>query len=272
MRYEVRHVTRFRFEEPCSYSIHQSRLTPRPGESQRLLSWEVRTPGRGRDWRDGYGNLVRVFSLVEPHQEIEIAAQGVFEWIESGQDYLVFSEPESLPPGYWLRNHGLARHETTIDALVADLKDQSEKPDERVPLLHELMRRVAGRLEYRVGATTVDASAAEALERGAGVCQDFAHLYVACCRALGIPARYASGCLKQDGTPHVSRLGHAWAEAFVPNLGWLGFDSANGICATGEYLKLGVGLDYAEAAPVTGRRIGGGEAAMDVDVQVRYLD
>ena len=140
-----------------------------------------------------------------------------------------------------------------------------------MPLLHGLMRRLSERMEYRVGATTVDASAAEALARGAGVCQDFAHLFVACCRALGIPARYASGCLNQKGAMHVGRLGHAWAEAHVPDLGWIGFDPANCICATGEYLKLAIGLDYAEAAPVTGRRIGGGEAAMEVDVQVRQV-
>jgi transglutaminase-like putative cysteine protease len=271
MRLEVQHVTKFRFEEPCGHSIHQCRLTPRPGESQRLLSWEVRTPGRGRDWSDGYGNHVRTFSLIEPHREIEIVARGVFEWIDGSQDSLIFNEPEALPPGYWLRNHGLAKHEASIDAFVADLKDRAAREAERMPLLHGLMRRLAERMEYRVGATTVDVSAAEALERGAGVCQDFAHLFVACCRALGIPARYASGCLNQTRATHVGRLGHAWAEAYVPDRGWFGFDPANGICATGEYLKLGIGLDYAEAAPVTGRRIGGGAATMEVDVQVRQV-
>ncbi len=271
MRYEVRHLTRFRFQEPCAYSIHQCRLTPRPGESQRMIAWEVLTPGRSRDWRDGYGNVVRTFALVEPHQEIEIVARGVFEWIEGGPDYLLFADAEALPPGYWLRNAGLARHEATIAAFVADLGDRAADPAGRIALLHELMRRLAARMEYRIGATTVDVGAAEALARGAGVCQDFAHIYVACCRALGVPARYASGYLKQDGPPHAGRHGHAWAEAHVPHLGWLGFDPANGICATGEYLKLGVGLDYAEAAPVTGRRIGGGEAVMEVDVRVRHL-
>lgn len=271
MRLEVHHTTRFRFAEPCTYSIHECRLTPRLGDSQRLLSWEVRTPGRGRDWKDGYGNVVRSFSLVEPHQEIAIEARGTFEWIEGGQDYLVHAAPEALPPGYWLRDRGLARSNPAIAEFVADLRERAGREDERVALLHELMRRLRSRMEYRVGVTTVDATAAEALERGAGVCQDFAHVYIACCRTLGVPARYASGCLKQNGTPHVGRLGHAWAEAYVPHLGWLGFDAANGICATGEYLGLGMGRDYAEAAPVTGRRIGGGEVAMEVDVRVRQL-
>lgn len=269
MRLEVQHVTTFRFEEPCGYSIHQCHLTPRLGDSQRLLSWEVRTPGRGRDWVDGYGNHVRTFSLIEPHSELVLSARGVFEWIEGGRDSLVFNEAEALPPGYWLRNHGLATHEATIDAFVAGWKDRAAGEGDRMKLLRELMQHLRKHMEYRVGATTVDASAAEALARGAGVSQDFAHLFVACCRALGIPARYASGCLNQKDTMHVSRRGHAWGEAFVPETGWIGFDPANGVCVTGEYLKLGVGLDYAEAAPVTGRRFGGGEATMEVDVQVR---
>lgn len=271
MRFDVRHTTRFAFAEPCSYSIHQCRLTPRPGETQRLLSWEVRTPGKGHDWTDGYGNTVRSFSLTEPHEAIEIVAQGRFEWIDGASDYLAFGDNEALPPGYWLRNHGLARYEDTIAAFAADLAPRVDKPEERIAMLHDLMGRLGKGMEYRVGATTVDATAAEALARKAGVCQDFAHLFIACCRSIGVPARYASGCLKPDRAAHVGRLGHAWAEAHVPLLGWIGFDPANGICATGEYLKLAVGLDYAEAAPVTGRRIGGGEARMEVEVVVRPL-
>ena len=271
MRFAVTHTTRFRFEEPCSYSIHQCRLTPRLGETQRLLSWEIRTPGKGQDWADGYGNMVRSFSLTQPHETIEIEAKGVFEWVPGTVDYLTFPDPEPLPPTYWLRNHGLAAHEATIDAFAADLKPRVADTRDRVALLHDLMKRLMTTLEYKVGATTVDASAAEALERKAGVCQDFAHLFVACARSLEIPARDASGGLKQDGAAHVGRVGHAWAEAHVPDLGWIGFDPANGVCATGEYLKLAIGLDYAEAAPVTGRRIGGGKAAMDVDVSVRPL-
>ncbi|MBL8703643.1 MAG: transglutaminase family protein [Rhodospirillales bacterium] len=268
MRFDVTHTTRFTFAEPCGYSIHQCRLTPRVGQTQRLLNWEIRTPGKGRDWTDGYGNMVRSFSLVEPHDTIEISARGVFEWVEGGPPYLAFGEAEALPPVYWLRNHGLAAHEATIETFVDDLRPRAADSADRMDLLHALVQRIAGRMEYRVGATTVEASAAEALARGAGVSQDFAHLFVACCRALGIPARYASGCVNKDKLAHVSRLGHAWAEVHVSDLGWVGFDPANGVRATGEYLKLGIGLDYAEAAPVTGRRFGGGEAAMEVDVSV----
>lgn len=268
MRIQVEHVTRFKFDGPSNLSIHQCRLTPRIGEEQRLVSWEIRTPGKPRDWIDAYGNTVRAFAVTEPHREVEIVARGVFEWVEGAQHYLKHNDPEALPPIYWLRNHGLARRDASIVEFVADLKPRAAKADDHVPLLHELMRRIAQRVEYRVGATDVQVSAAEALKRGAGVCQDHAHLFIAGCRAMGIPARYVSGYLR----PHDSLRGpasHAWGEAHIPYLGWVGFDAANRICPTGEYLKLAVGLDYGEAAPVTGRRLGGGGARMEVEVELK---
>lgn len=271
MRIEVRHLTRFRFAEPASYSIHQCRLTPRPGEGQRIVQWEVRTPGRPRDWHDGYGNALRSFAVTEPHREIEVLVHGVFESIEGSSAYLRADEPESLPPGYWLANRGLARHDEAIAGFVGDLAGRAGDANDLVPLLHALMTRIAGHIEYRWGVTDVGVGAAEVLARRAGVCQDHAHLFIACCRAIGVPARYVSGYLRVHDQLHAGMGSHAWAEAYVPHLGWLGFDAANGICPTGDYLKLAVGLDYTEAAPITGRRVGGADAGMDVEVAVRVV-
>lgn len=270
MRIEVQHLTHFRFAGPSSMSLHQCRLTPVPGMDQRVLHWEIRTPGRPSDWVDGYGNTVRAFSVTETHQEVEILAKGTFEWMQGQSAYLSHNDPEALPPIYWLRNHGLARYDADIAAFIADLKPHAAVPGERIAVLHELMLRIKKRVEYRVGATDVEVSAAEALKRGAGVCQDHAHLFIAGCRAVGIPARYVSGYMRVHDELR-GPAGHAWAEAFIPDLGWVGFDPANGICPTGEYLKLAIGLDYGEAAPVAGRRFGGGSAEMKVEVQVRAV-
>jgi len=271
VRIEVRHVTKFRFAEKCAQSTHLCRLTPRPGEGQRVVAWSVRTPGKPRDWTDGYGNLVRMFTLVEPHQEIEIVARGVYEWMRASPGPLVHTDPEPLPPIYWLRNHGLARHEETVARFVEDLKAQAAVEEARVEVLEALMLRIGAHLEYRPGATAVDAPASAALAAGAGVSQDYAHLFIASCRALGIPARYVSGYLRAQGELHGGKVGHAWAEAHVPALGWIAFDPSNRQRPTAEYLKLAVGLDYAEAAPVTGRRLGGGEATMDVETVVKAI-
>ena len=116
--------------------------------------------------------------------------------------------------------------------------------------LHEVMARVGKRIAYKTGVSTVDTTAVEALERGAGVAQDTAHVFIAACRRLGVPARYVSGYLRNDDPElHVGRTSHSWAEAWVPGLDWVGFDPANGISPRGDSLRVAVGLDYHDAAP-----------------------
>ena len=118
--------------------------------------------------------------------------------------------------------------------------------------------------------STVDTTATEALQRGAGVAQDSAHVFIAACRRLGVPARYVSGYLRNDDPElHVGRTSHSWAEAWVPGLDWVGFDPANGISPRGDSLRVAVGLDYRDAAPVSGRRVGFGDAKMTVEAAIR---
>jgi transglutaminase-like putative cysteine protease len=134
------------------------------------------------------------------------------------------------------------------------------------------MKRVGERVTYRTGVSTVDTTAAEALKRGAGVAQDAAHVFIAACRRLGVPARYVSGYLRNDDALHVGRTSHSWAEAWVPGLDWVGFDPANGISPRGDSLRVAVGLDYRDAAPVSGRRIGFGDAKMTVEASIRVVE
>jgi transglutaminase-like putative cysteine protease len=271
MRVAVIHVTRFRFAEPARHSIHDARLMPRLATGQRLVSWTVRGPGRRTEWRDGHGNLVTTFSVAHRHNDVEIAVDGVYEWM--GDDsWLHYAEPEPLPPTFWLRNHGLARHDARFDLLMADLASRAADIDNRVPLLHELMHRIHDRIAYKVGVSNAETDAMQAFDRGEGVCQDYAQIFVACCRRLGVPARYVSGYLRTDDGNKVGSPSPAWAEALVGSLGWVGFDPANCASPTHDYLKLAVGLDYREAAPITGRRTGpGGDAEMTVEAAVRRM-
>lgn len=272
MRVAVNHVTRFRFAEPASHSIHDARLVPRPAAGQRLVSWSVRGPGRRAEWRDGHGNSITTFSVAQRHSHVEIAVEGIYEWV--GDDsWLQYAEREPLPATFWLRNHGLARHDARFDPLIAGLAPRVADSRDHVPLLHELMRRVHERITYRVGVSDVKTDALHAFDRGEGVCQDLAQVFVACCRRLGVPARYVSGYMRTDNGHKIGSPCPAWGEALVPGLGWVGFDPANNASPTHDYLKLAVGLDYTEAAPVTGRRIGpGGDAEMTVEAMVRQID
>jgi transglutaminase-like putative cysteine protease len=148
-----------------------------------------------------------------------------------------------------------------IRELTADLK----APD-AIDRLHELMAVVGERVKYVVGATNASTSAAEALKAGRGVCQDHAHLFISAARLMGVPARYVSGYFV---TESASEAQHAWAEAFIEGLGWLGFDPANQVCPTERYVRLASGLDAASAAPITGNRRGGLDEVLDVFVEVQ---
>jgi transglutaminase-like putative cysteine protease len=131
------------------------------------------------------------------------------------------------------------------------------------------MNRVRDRLDYRPGATDATTTATAALAQGYGVCQDHSHVFIAAARFLGIPARYVSGYLWTGVDDRPYDASHAWTEAHVPGLGWVGFDAANRICPTENYVRVAVGLDYDAAAPVRGLRRGPAEESLDVEVHVR---
>jgi transglutaminase-like putative cysteine protease len=271
MRLSVHHVTRFTFDQPSGHSIHDVRLTPKPATGQRIISWRIDGPGKRSDWLDGHGNQVTTFSVAQQHDHVEIVVHGLYEYI--GQDqWLRYAETPTLPPPFWLRNTGMAAHDASFEPLIAGLRDKSGDQTERVANLHELMKRVCERIAYKTGISTVDTTAKEVLAHGAGVAQDHTHVFIACCRRLGVPARYVSGYLRNDDAAlHVGRTSHSWAEAWVPGLEWVGFDPANNISPGGESLRVAVGLDYRDAAPVSGRRVGFGEATMTVQASVKLV-
>jgi len=271
MRLSVHHITRFEFDQPSGHSIHDVRLTPKPAAGQRIVSWRIDGPGKRSEWIDGHGNQVTTFSVAQPHDAVEIAIAGIYEYV-GGDQWLRYAETPTLPAPFWLRNTGIARHDASFDPVIVGLADRAGDPTGRVAALHELMDRVKRRMAYKTGVSTVDTTAAEALQRGAGVAQDAAHVFIACCRRIGVPARYVSGYLRNDDAElNVGRTSHSWAEAWVPGLDWVGFDPANGASPRGDSLRVAIGLDYHDAAPVSGRRVGFGDAKMSVDATVRSV-
>jgi transglutaminase-like putative cysteine protease len=273
MRLSVHHITRFEFDQPSGHSIHDVRLTPKPATGQRILSWHIDGPGKRSEWTDGHGNLVTTFSVAQQHDSVEIAVAGVYEHSGGADQWLRYAETPTLPAPFWLRNTGIARHDVSFDAVIKSLAERTADSAQRVAVLHELMARVRERIAYKTGVSTVDTTAAEALARGAGVAQDTTHVFIASCRRLGVPARYVSGYLRNDDPElRVGRTSHSWAEAWVPGLDWVGFDPANGISPRGDSLRVAVGLDYHDAAPVSGRRVGFGNAKMTVDAEVKRVD
>jgi len=267
MRLAIRHTTAYRYTQPIAYAIQTLRLTPRPYEGFNVISWRVRGEGRHDlpSLVDGYGNIVHCHAVNRPHDHATIVVDGDVE--TSASDGIVRGAVETLPPLFYLRPTRL----TAIDDMIRDLAlSVAGKGYDR---LLAWMGTVRDAVDYRTGATDAASTAAEALRAGAGVCQDHAHLFIAGARAMGIPARYVGGYLWAGGDEAAgdggSEASHAWAEVYVPEFGWIGFDPSNR-CLPGEaYVRASIGLDYWSAAPVRGVRRGIGEESLDVDVKVR---
>jgi transglutaminase-like putative cysteine protease len=171
---------------------------------------------------------------------------------------------ERFPPSLYLRETAL----TACDGDIAAFAAAARNGDGSDPLkvLHRLLERLHERMERDPDPTYVATAAAEAFARKHGIVSDFAHVFITASRSLGIPARYVGGYFCRDDDTR--NAGHAWAEVFVPDLGWVAFDAAIGICATDVYARVAVGLDHLGAAPLRGMRYGGGEETLAVDVRV----
>jgi transglutaminase-like putative cysteine protease len=263
MLLSIRHDTTYTYSQPVWHSIRLLRLTPRRHEGQIIRTWDVAvTPSRPlARFVDGFGNVTHTHAITEPHDRTTVTVTGVVETRDTNG--MLRGADETMPLGVFLRQTSLTTAEAPIRALAAEVSVASG-----VDRLHRLLRLVHERIGYRGDVTDVATTAAEALAAGAGVCQDHAHVFLAAARALGIPCRYVGGYLSTGESEQTAQQSHAWAEAFDADVGWIGFDAANGVCPDQRYVRTSVGLDYASAAPVRGVRSGPGEERLAVAVVV----
>jgi transglutaminase-like putative cysteine protease len=266
MRLNIRHETAYRYATPASRAIEVLRLVPRGHNGQYIAAWRIDVD---RDCRldqstDAFGNLMHEFTLDGPIEELTIVAEGSVETIDTAG--VLNGQVERFPPVLYLRDTAL----TVSDALIRDFAREiaGRAGNNRLTLMHAIMEAMRERMRFDVDATNTGTTAIEAFALGQGVCQDFAHVFIAACRHLGIPARYTSGYLLAAGGGGDQSAGHAWAEALIEELGWVGFDPANGVCPTDSYVRLAVGLDYLGAAPVRGLIFGGGEESLSVRIAI----
>ena len=264
MRIRVAYETVYTYEAPVRSAIQLLRLTPRAHAHQRVGRWRVQVdaPGRLRAGEDAFGNVVHAFYLGAPVERLAIRVEGEAEVTDGAG--VVSGAVERFPPAVFLRASALTEPDVALDALARAAQDAA---GDTLGRLHALSARVGARLGFDPGWTGSATGAAEALRMGHGVCQDMAHVFIAAARRMEVPARYVSGQLRR-GDGDRQEAGHAWAEAFVEGLGWVGFDPANGVSPTEAYLRVAIGLDYLGAAPVRGSRSGGGTERMAVSLSV----
>lgn len=265
MQIHVHHSTVYEFSQPQARLIQLLRVTPPSFSGQNVLEWsiDIDCDARMRTATDGYGNLVTMLYVDGPLDRIEIVKRGTV--LTQDRYGVVVGTNEVLPPKAYLATTSLSEPDDAIGALA---KLVARRQPGQLMLLHDLMSSIKSKMRFDAGEGDPYRMAQVAFAEGHGVCQDFAHIFCAAARYLGIPARYVSGHLYQhDGSP-VQEASHAWAEAWVEDLGWTGFDIANGVCPDDAYVRVAIGLDYRAAAPLSGSRLGAGDEKMDVRVLV----
>jgi transglutaminase-like putative cysteine protease len=266
MRIAIFHDTTYRYAAPARSVIQTLRMTPRNHEGQYVVSWRVTASADSKldQHEDAFGNITHSFTAEGPIDELIVHAEGQVE-IENTHG-LVQGAIERFPPGLFLRETSLTEADEAIAATARRVK--ADAGPDILSVLHALVSGLHGGMTFDSNPTSVVTTAREAFALKRGVCQDFTHIFIAAARHLGIPARYISGYFcRADGVTEQD-AGHAWAEALVPDLGWVAFDPTNGISATDQHLRVAVGLDYLSAAPVRGAQTGGSGEALSVRVLV----
>ena len=264
MKLYIEHETTYEFEEAANHSIQYLRLSPRRGANQIVNGWSVHSSGKLNSWSDGFGNDCHTSIQDGKHDEVTVVVEGEVETLDTTG---ILPPDDRVHPLMFLRETDYTKVDEAIHDFAIGFEGQLGS-DGALNTMHALMKAIEDKVTYEEGFTSVDSSAVEAFEKGAGVCQDHAHIFIACCRVLKLPARYVSGYMMAGEGARGHLASHAWAETLVDGLGWVSFDPSNQRSATDAYVRLAVGFDYDTASPIRGIRRGGGSESLSVRVSV----
>lgn len=265
MHLTITHTTRYDYDAPVEYAMQQVRLTPKVRPAQKIINWQIDIDGGHQEvqFEDQHRNTVQLVALEPGRQDITITCNGEVETTDTNG--IVGEQRGFVPLWYFKRATDLTMPGPGVRKLAGEINVLAENA---VGTLHTLSNAINAQVNYEAGMTNVGTTAERALETGKGVCQDHVHVFLSAARILGFPARYVSGYLMMNDRVDQDAT-HAWAEAYVEDLGWVGFDVANAISPDGRYVCAATGLDYREAAPVSGMRHGDSRETLCVSVQVQ---
>jgi transglutaminase-like putative cysteine protease len=282
MRFTIRHVTRFSYETPITESVMEARMQPLSDAWQRCLHFALTTVPQSRImvYQDHDGNTVHHFDIPGRHARLTLIAEAMVDSVP----------PDPLPgeaaPTAWADLDALAASGEWFEflarstftgrtPLLDELADEFKlgRDDHPLMVIQRVMTQISSAFEYRPLTTRVDSPIDDALSVRQGVCQDFAHIFIALMRRIGIPTRYVSGYLFHDAASpdrSASNATHAWAESFLPGVGWIGVDPTNDMLAGERHIRVAIGRDYADVPPTRGVYKGstGVRAELAVDVRV----
>ena len=266
MRLCIVHSIVRHYDPPAAGAIQVLRLTPRNHEGQYVNGWriDISADARLNAHEDAFGNITHVFTADGPLETLSIRVDGEVE--TQNTEGLVRGTVERFPPSLFLRDTPLTLANERISEFASEAGPGGGGGDV-LAHLHALMHRLHERLPHDNDGPQEPATAVEVFARKRGIARDLTHIFVGAAHSLAIPARYISGyfCAEDAIEQH---SGHAWAEAFVPNLGWVGFDTVHCVCPTEAHVRVAVGLDALGAAPVRGTRYGAGDQKLAVAIKV----
>jgi transglutaminase-like putative cysteine protease len=262
MRISIDHRTKYRFTEPQARIVQMLRLTPCDTSDQTVVSWMVSVDcdARMRDATDGFGNAVTMLYAEGPIEAIDITVTGEVLTVDSSG--VVHGSNEPLPPMLYLRTTERTTLGDGLPDFAAESMAGAKDPLDR---LHRFNAALHARFPCVADAPDTGLTAAEAFVRGEATSRDVTQMFIAAARSLEVPARYVSG-YRIDGSAQSAP--HAWAEAHVEGLGWIGFDPATGLSPDDGYVRVAVGLDALGASSIAGTRIGPGDEELDVALRV----
>lgn len=262
MRLKILHSTRYDFDEPVAYGLQQVRKTPKLMRAQKVVEWTTKFQGARREaqYDDFCRNRVELVSIEPGTQSVTIRSEGE---VELTDNHGVVGAHQGLAPLWlFLRPTALTAPGMGCQNIVGSLTDAD--PIDR---LHELSAAIRKAVIYETGQSGTHWSAEDSITAARGVCQDHTHVFLACARLMKFPARYVSGYLMMNDRVTQDAM-HAWAEAHVEGLGWVGLDVSNGISPDTRYVRVATGLDYTQAAPVSGTRFGNANETLTVELEV----
>lgn len=263
MRLHVRHKTDYTYEPAAVRVSLRLKLFPSIFDGQAVENWSVKVNSEPvlPIYTTGFGDEVALWHSKEKTEAVEILAEGVIS--TKDKSGLVRDLSSKPPSSIFMRSTQLTRADENIRKLARD-----ERKADALQTVHALAIAVSKAVDYRSDSTSAQTTASEAMALGAGVCQDHAHILIAACRSLDIPARYVTGYLKAAEDADELLETHAWAEAHIEDFGWVGLDPSNGISPTDHYIRIACGLDAADATPIKGHVVGGSHITLSADVAV----
>ncbi|MFN2101246.1 transglutaminase domain-containing protein [Altererythrobacter sp. MF3-039] len=264
MRLSIRHTTRYSYSQPVVHALQRLRLTPKHTQGQEILEWnmEYQNATAELEYDDHHFNTVTLLSLEPDTTEVVVTCSGVVDTEDNAG--VIGQHSGHMPLWSFLSQTPLTKPGPTIRAMVKEVEQETQ---DKLEQLHAMSSAVLGKVDYRIGTTNVTTTAEQAAEAASGVCQDHAHIFIGGARLLNIPARYVSGYLMMNDRIDQEAT-HAWAEAFIEGLGWVGFDISNGISPDARYVRVATGCDYRDAAPITGISFGASAEVLQVNVAV----